>query len=191
MKPISCGGRQDAVFLMKCAGVRDAMETVNPIALRYPLSPSVSAKLEGLRIEFNKITRALAVLEKKYEVIVIEGCGGLLVPVSADFFVIDLIQFLNAKTLLVSRSGLGAINHCLLSFEALRKRSIRPFGTVFSRVKSGAMGVAEKTNPAVIAGIVRVKTLGIFPHVKDFAPAALASVFGKHSDLKIINSVLN
>lgn len=191
MKPISCGGREDAFFLMKCARACDPIEMLNPISLRHPLSPNVASRLERKPIDLKKITRALEALEKKYDVVVVEGCGGLLVPVLNGFFVMDLIRLLKAETLLVSRSGLGAINHSLLSLEALKKRNIRPLGIIFSRLKPGSLGAAERTNPGVISGIGKVPSLGIFPYIKDRSPKALARAIREHSDLKIINSVLN
>ena len=200
MKPIACGGTQDIEFLMDCAGIREPLEFANPISLKFPLSPNVAARLENVKIDLKKIDAALKYFEKKYEILVIEGCGGLLVPVTDKFFVVDLIPRMRAETILVSRSGLGAINHSLLSFEALKHRNIKPLGIIFNRLSGGPLSVPEKTNPEEISKIGGVPSLGVFPYMK-FSPRSVTNpprvladcktdcagkAFLKHMDLKKI-----
>lgn len=186
MKPVSCGGREDCEFLLECARLKEDFELVNPVALKHPLSPNVSAAIEKKKIDPNLIRAAFRQLEAKYDVIVIEGCGGLLVPITPNFFVIDLIDLLWARVLLVSRAGLGAINHSLLSLEALKTRGIKPLGVILNRSEPGRPGLAEATNPKVISRFGGVPSLGVFPHLKTREPRALGRAFLKHIDLKKI-----
>lgn len=186
MKPISCGGREDAQFLKVCAEADDPLELVNPIYLEHPFSPNVAAKLERKKINLKKIDEALKVFGKKYEYLIIEGCGGLLVPVNANFFVIDLIPMMKAQTLLVSRAGLGAINHSLLSIEALERRKIRPLGIIFNRLNGGPLSIPEKTNPEAIQSIAQIPSLGIFPFLKTCNTHCAGKAFLKHIDLEKI-----
>ena len=183
MKPISCGGREDAVFLKRCAGVNDPLGLINPVWLKFPLSPNVAAPLEKKRIVLKDLDEAVRVFEKRYEFLVIEGCGGLLVPVTDSFFVIDLIRRMKAETILVSRSGLGAINHSLLSLEALRKRKIEPRGVIFNRSSGGPLSIPEKTNPEVVSRIGKVASLGLFPFMKSCHADCVGKAFLKHIDL--------
>ena len=186
MKPISCGARDDARFLMDCAGVRDPMDQVNPIFLKHPLSPNVAASLEKVRIDLKKIKSAWGSFKDQYDFLVIEGCGGLLVPVTGRFFVMDLIPLLRARTVLVSRSGLGAINHCLLSLEALRRRKARVAGIIFNRLRGGPLSLAEKTNPRVISRTGKTPALGLFPYMKSCGSDCVGRAFLKHIDLEKI-----
>jgi len=209
MKPISCGGREDAEFLMKCAGIKEPFDLVNPIFLKQPLSPNVAASMEKNKIDVKKITRALDILKKKYDYLVIEGCGGLLVPVTPPFvwpasagrskgsrqtsggvtdkfFVIDLIPFMKAETILVSRAGLGAINHSLLSLEALASRKIKPLGIIFNRLSGGPLSVPEQTNPKVVSGLSKIPSLGVFPYMKACEVNCAGKAFLKHIDLEKI-----
>ena len=188
MKPIACGSLDDSYFLKKCAGVDDPFEFVTPVYLKQPLSPNVAAKMERKTIDVRKILRAFQkIKKKKYDFLIVEGCGGLLVPITKDFFVIDLIPMLSAKTLLVSRSGLGAINHTLLSLEALQTRKIKPLGVVFNRLSGGPLTEAEKTNPKVISKTGLVPSLGMFPYMKMSCEiGCLGKAFLKHIDLKKI-----
>lgn len=187
MKPISCGSRDDAYFLMKHAGVNDPIDIANPIYLKEPLSPNVAASLENRRIDLKKIDDAFRNLSARYDTLVIEGCGGLLVPLKPGVLVIDLIKRFGSETLLVSRSGLGAINHSLLSLEALRKRRIEPLGVIFSRSSGGQLSTSEKTNPTVVAKFGDTQALGVFPFIKlDCRKDCLAKAFLKNIDLKNI-----
>lgn len=186
MKPVACGGREDAEFLKRCAGVDDTIEEINPIYLSHPLSPNVAAKLEKKKIDLRRIDSALDHLSGKYEVLVVEGCGGLLVPVTDDFFVIELIPRMKAEVLLVSRAGLGAINHSLLSLEALKTRRIKPKGVIFNRTSGGPFSIPEKTNPEVVERLSGVPSLGIFPYMKSCVANCAAKAFLKHIDFKKI-----
>ena len=187
MKPIACGSWEDSRFLKKCAGSNDRFELITPIYLKRPLSPNVAAAAENKKIDLSRLLKAYEVLKKKYDVLIVEGCGGLLVPVTNDFFVVDLIPKFNSRCILVSRSGLGTINHTLLSVEALRKRKIEPLGIVFNRLAGGPLTEAERTNPRVIEKIARVPSLGMFPFMKMSCDAGcLGKAFLKHIDLRKI-----
>ena len=185
MKPVACGSPEDAEFLIACAGSDDPLDTVMPVYLKNPLSPNVAAKIEKKKIDLGKITDAFKLLrKKKYDYLVVEGCGGLLVPITDDFFVVDLIKTLRAETVLVSRSGLGAINHTLLSLEALRQRRLAPKGVVFNRLQGGEWSVPERTNPETVARVGRVTSLGVFPFMKmSCESSCLGKAFLKHIDL--------
>lgn len=187
MKPVACGGREDAEFLMAQAGICENIEDVNPVYLKLPLSPNIAAKIEKKIISKRKIKRAFGKLRAKYDYLIVEGCGGLLVPIDNKFYVLDLIPLLKAKTVLVSRSGLGAINHSLLSLEALRHRKIKPIGVIFNRLQPGKLSVPEETNPSVVAEISSAPSLGMFPFVKRPCSAdCLGKAFLKHIDLNKI-----
>ncbi len=180
MKPISCGGLEDARFLAACAGIEEPMDLINPIALIAPLSPNVAARLEKKKIDLSRIDKAAAALKRKYDTLIIEGCGGLLVPVTGRLFVVDLVGRLKAEVVLVSRSGLGAINHSLLSIEALRKRKIEPLGVIFNRLGGGPLSVPERTNPGVVSDASGVPSLGVFPYMRSCGAGCLGKAALKH-----------
>ncbi len=186
MKPVSCGSREDVDFLLRCAGADSPLEWANPIFLKHPLSPNVAANIERKTIRLEKITSAFNRLIKGVDYLIVEGCGGLLVPLRDGFFVMDLIPLLKAEAILVSRSGLGAINHSLLSLEALKARKIAPLGVVFNRLKPGPLLIAEQTNPSVVSKISKIPSLGIFPFIKQCQERCLGKAFLKHIDFKKI-----
>ncbi len=137
-------------------------------------------------VDLKKIDHALNYFKKKkYDYLVVEGCGGLLVPITERFWVVDLISKMKARTVLVSRSGLGAINHSLLSLEALKNRRIKPVGILFNRLSGGPLSVPEQTNPEAIQKLGKTPSLGLFPFMKlDCRTDCLAKAFLKHIDFK-------
>jgi dethiobiotin synthetase len=183
MKPVACGSREDAEFLMNCAGIREDINLINPVFLNQPLSPNVAARREAVKIDLRSVWSAFSKLKKKYEMLVVEGCGGLLVPIKKNFFVIDLIPAMKARAVLVSRSGLGAINHSLLSLEALKSRKIKPAGVIYNRLYGGSLSVPEQTNPQVISEISGAPSLGLFPYMKTCGENCAGKAFLKHIDL--------
>ena len=103
-----------------------------PYRLQYPASPHFAAELEGIELNKEHILQRFQEYTQKVELLVVEGVGGLLVPLRRDLLLIDLLEDLQISTLLVSRSGLGTLNHTLLSLEALRFRSIPVLGVLFN-----------------------------------------------------------
>lgn len=184
MKPVACGGWEDSQVLRRASQSKQALADITPIYFKNPYSPKIAGRLEKKRASISKIAGAFKKLQKKHDVMIVEGCGGLLVPITDDFFVIDLIRLIKAEVILVSRSGLGAINHALLSLEALRSRKIEPLGVIFNRLQGGPMSIPEKTNPAVVAKFGRTKSLGMFPYMKSgCATDCGGKAFLKHIDL--------
>lgn len=127
-KPIQAGDLHDSDSMVVRRLVSDD-RVIHPEAYRLtaPCSPHASAAAEGVRIEMAAM-RAPQTMRP----LVIEGAGGLMVPLDAQLLMIDLIAALDAAVLLVSRHYLGSINHTLLSVEALRRRSLPVLGIVFN-----------------------------------------------------------
>lgn len=174
MKPVQCAG-DDAVFLKKILEVDDAMELINPYHASAPLSPHLAFAREKKRIERRTILQAYSTLAARHDIVLIEGAGGLMVPLARDYSVIDLVCDLNAELLIVSRLGLGTINHTMLTIEQARSRGISVKGVIFSDTTGKSKGVPEKTNPAEIEKLSGAPVLGIIPKLKNFKPAYVLS----------------
>lgn len=95
-------------------------------------SPHLAAAIQGTSISMNHLNRVVRDAMSQYDHVLMEGAGGLLVPLQEDFFFIDWLREWNAPTLLVARAGLGTINHTLLSVEAMRQRHIPLAGVVLN-----------------------------------------------------------
>src|SRR3989339_633609 len=159
MKPISCGSKDDndAVYLKKLLKLKDPLALINPISLPYPLAPYAAAKKAGKKIELEKIFRSYSQLTVHYSLIIIEGVGGALVPITKDYLVADLIKDLKTPAIIVAKAGLGTINHTLLTIEALKKRKIEILGIIMN----GYTGkdLSEQTNAEVIKEISNIPIL--------------------------------
>jgi len=103
-----------------------------PFRFPFPASPHLAAELFGREVDAEVIARVFRSMAEKYELLIVEGVGGLLVPLRRDLLLIDLLARLRPPVLLVARSGLGTLNHTLLSLEALHSRDIPIIGVVFS-----------------------------------------------------------
>lgn len=96
-----------------------------PEIFSYPASPHLASMLDKRKIDFNKIECATEALSNIYDTVLVEGAGGLMVPLTEDFLTIDYIQQKNYPLIFVTSGKLGSINHTLLSFEAIRNRGIK------------------------------------------------------------------
>lgn len=108
----------------------------NPYVFKHPASPHLSAALEGKTIKPEVILGNIAKLEQKYEYLFIEGAGGLMVPLQKDYILVDFIEEHKLKTILVSSSRLGSINHTLLTLDSMKSRGIECLGIVYNHFPS-------------------------------------------------------
>ncbi|MCY3763829.1 MAG: dethiobiotin synthase [Gemmatimonadetes bacterium] len=162
-KPVSSGGTADARLLSEAAGVTDALELVNPVRLEAPLSPNVAAELEGRQIPLEPIDDAYSRLTRLHDIVLVEGVGGLLVPIRDDFLVADLARRLDLPLLVVARAALGTINHTMLTLEAADRRNQEVIGVVYNTTGPGDPRAA-RTSPEVISRLSGVRFLGIVPY---------------------------
>jgi dethiobiotin synthetase len=166
MKPIETGfslRTSDAVFLKKIAGVKDSLDSICPYRLKHPLSPFTAAKIEKVSIRFERIARAYEGLLQNHQALLLEGAGGLLVPITREKMMADLALYLKLPVLIISRTGLGTINHTLLSVEVARQRGVEVAGVIFNH-SGRRRGLAERTNPSVIRQFLDVPILGEIPY---------------------------
>ena len=172
MKPVEAGCRiragrlmpKDALILMKSARVNDPLSLVNPYRLRKPLAPSVAAAREGKKIDPGKILKAFNTLRERHEFMVVEGAGGIMVPLCGQYTYLDLAGAMGLPVLIVARPGLGTINHSLLTIAALKGRNMAIAGIVINYALDWKPGLVEETSPAVIEKISGIRILGILPY---------------------------
>ncbi len=102
----------------------DLDHTTAPLIFTHPCSPQLAARLDNREIDLGVIDRATATLESRYDTVLIEGAGGLMVPLTDDFLTIDYIASRKLPLIMVVNASLGSINHAVLSFEAIKNRGI-------------------------------------------------------------------
>ena len=163
MKPVASGSADDAKALIKASGSDDPFDLVSPIRLRDPISPHLAAKRQGIRIDLKRIDRAFATLRSRHDFVIVEGAGGLLVPIRDGFTMAELARRMGLPLLIVARDALGTINHTMLTVEAARSRGLKVLGVVVNRSRPGRPDLAERLNPKAIADATGVKVLASLP----------------------------
>lgn len=198
-KPVQSGaplgsGVTDAERLLRGAGIDERPETVAPFTFDAPLAPALAAQAAGVKLTLEALAAAGEPLARRYESLLIEGAGGVAVPLTGDALVVDWIAALGTPALIVARAGLGTINHTLLTASLLRQRGIPIAGVVLN---DGADDLALDHDPSVGANAELIerygglRVLGRFPRVSDEPEAEeLAGIAGRAIDLTPIKAAI-
>ncbi len=134
-----------------------------------PKAPYFAARDTGQSIDVALLRQIIEKKRRRFSPLVVEAAGGLLVPVSEDLLVIDVIKQIRCRPLLVARAGLGTINHTLLSIEALHSRGQSPMGVVFvDEAASPADPDLISENMAAVTSFSGCQVQGVIPHQTDF-----------------------
>jgi len=192
MKPIESGcvrsdnglQPQDALFLKEMSYSTDDLDLINPYRLEHPLTPSIAAELEGVEIDLKKIRHIYQQLDLKYDLILVEGAGGLLSPLYKTLNSADLIRLLGIPMIVIARDTLGTINHTLLTVEYARSNGLTILGIIINNLSS-TPDLSTKTNPQVIKKLSGLPILGVIPYLplpqrEDLT--MIAELIGKYVD---------
>ena len=139
------------------------LEDINPYSFTFPSSPHLAARKEGSSIDPERIIKSFKTLEEEFDFVLVEGAGGVNVPLSEKVLIIDIAEELNLSVLLVAENRLGAINQVLLTIEALKKRRLDIIGIVFNRISTSENEEVLEDNKSIIAEITKEKILGELP----------------------------
>ena len=164
LKPVCSGGRGDAHALREAAGKVLPLEEVNPWHFRAALSPLLAARKEKKRVRLREVVAHIRRVAKRFEVVVVEGAGGLLSPLGEDFDSRDLIQALAATPIIVCPNKLGAVNQVRLVLGALPKAAARRASIIL--VNPARPDAASRTNLGVLKKFVEPDRLGIMPWLR-------------------------
>ncbi|MFZ5997427.1 MAG: dethiobiotin synthase [Nitrospirota bacterium] len=191
MKPIETGceniyGRLmplDGTLLRTMAEMDDPVDLIVPARFAYPLAPLVAAELEDRTVDLDAIMNAYTTLSKKYEFLVVEGAGGLLVPITKRqgargegqevYFMEDLIKDLQLPVVIVARATLGTINHTLLTVDHAASAGLNVIGVIINHSSPSRNNDAERTTPVVLKELCPVPVLGVLPYLDSIAPGTI------------------
>ena len=173
MKPIATGGRMtssglvsdDALALAAVAGAEDPYPLINPVCYEAPLAPSVAAREAHRPVEMAAVWQAYEKLRDRHETMIVEGVGGLLVPIAEGYFVSDLARMLGLPLLIVARAGLGTINHTLLTLECARAKGLAIAGVILNGARGAENDPSERSNAEEIARTGGARILGTVKHL--------------------------
>lgn len=176
----------DGMFLKDIASMEEPINYITPLCLEKPLAPMVAAEIEGKEIDLSAVFKAYEYLKKRYEAIIVEGVGGLLVPIKRDYWVIDLIKDFNLPVIVVSRPTLGTINHTLLTIRELLSQRVRVHGIIFNYACQPEGTLAEETNPSQVTRFTHVPVIGTIPYLKSFDTETLINTARKNLNLELL-----
>jgi dethiobiotin synthetase len=155
MKPLCAGDSSDVELIAAASGNDVPLHLLNPVWLRPPLAPYVAAMLENRPIDITAVKKAYAELADKYDLVLVEGAGGLLVPILRDYSFRDLAVDLDLAVILVAPNRLGVINHVLLSAEAIVKAGLRLALVILNELDTEPT-LATQTNPSILEELLDV-----------------------------------
>ncbi len=138
---------------------------ISPYVFKVPSSPHLASQIENKIINPDKIKKSFKLLSRQFDFIIAEGIGGLLVPFNKKHLVIDIVGELDLAVLVVAQNKLGAINHTLLTIEALKKRKIKILGIIFNNPKKEDKRII-KDNPLIIKALTNQTVFGILPWIE-------------------------
>jgi len=173
LKPVETGcvlrkGKRiprDGAFLKHMAGASEPLEEIVPYRLAAPLAPQVAAEREGVRVQVRRIQQSFRRVSARHVCTLVEGAGGILVPVRRNCSMVNLIEQFELPVLVVSRIGLGTLNHTLLTLFYLAQKRIPVAGVVFND-PNGHRDLSARSNPSVLERCSSVPILGNIPYRK-------------------------
>ena len=175
MKPIVTGFTaseeepvpKDTKYLIQSSETTDSPTLITPYTFETPASPYRAARLENKNIEMGRIVRSFKKLKQKHDFLLVEGIGGLLVPITRKALVIDLVISLNLPIIIVSRLTLGTINHSLLTIQLAQSRKIPIIGVIYNQTHKAIASPYETSNPLIISSFSKTRNLGTIPYLKN------------------------
>jgi len=174
MKPVQTGCKSkkgrliapDLAFVLQLTGIKTAASEQHlmcPYRFKPACSPHLAASMAGKRISFSNVRKCFRKLASRHSMVIVEGAGGVLVPLNGKKTMLDLMKMLDLPVILVARPGLGTINHTLLSINKLRGAGLEVKGVIFNETQPGRPGFIEKDNVKTIAQLGKVRILGYIP----------------------------
>jgi dethiobiotin synthetase len=155
----------DALRLIEASGCAEPLEKICPYRLPEPLAPSIAAERAGVKIDIDHLLAVYHELGSKHDVTIVEGAGGLMVPLLASYTYADLARVLKLPLIVVAANKLGAINHLLLTLDHASCKELMVLGYVLNRV-TNEPSIAAETNREVLSSLTGAPCLGELPFVE-------------------------
>lgn len=181
----------DALRLKDASGCTESIEKICPYQFAEPLAPSVAAERAGVKIDIDHLLTVYDDISSSHDVTLVEGAGGLMVPLLPSYTYADLARVFKLPILVVGANKLGVINHLLLTLEHASCKGLSVLGFVLNAV-SDERSIAAHTNREVLLGLTGVPCLGDLPFVEAAAPQKTfpLDLFEKELNLNLLDPVL-
>jgi len=195
MKPIATGITQktgfkslDVGIIVEASRTKDSEDLINPVFLPIPTSPYDATKLLSLPVDMPLILTTFTKLLSIHDVLLVEGIGGIMTPITKNFFVADMIKVMGIETIIVTRATLGTLNHTMMTYQLCKDYGIKVKGLVINNFDEKGTA-AEKNTPITLHEITGLDILGVVPFIKDYNKIdAMIEMVGKKVDIKSLIS---
>ncbi|MCX5633757.1 MAG: dethiobiotin synthase [Phycisphaerae bacterium] len=170
-KPIATGCKktknglvsEDAEFLAHCIDNKLGLDVINPVKFKIPAAPFACEKAKNRKVDLGKIAAAYKQICRKSDFVIVEGIGGIKVPITKNIDVLALAKAFKLPVIVAAKSKLGTINHTLLTIDAIRCAGLSLAGIIINGYDEKTKDVAEKTNAEIIKKLGTVKIIAIVP----------------------------
>ena len=197
MKPFASGINKysrnfkslDSKILKEASGSKDTDELINPYYFRLPTAPYLAKKLLRLNEDINKqeILRKYKDIERRHEFTIVEGIGGLMVPLNSTFFVADLATLINLPTILIMSNRIGALNHIIMTYRLSLQFNLRIIGIILNNkckfVETCYIQIT-KSLPHAVEELTQSKVLATIPYIKKPTAKKIADIFERNNFVK-------
>lgn len=163
MKPFQSGGDADARLLARMQDRELEVDEVSPFQFAEPLAPLIAGRINGRRIRLVTAVKAIRELQSRCERLVVEGVGGVLVPLGKGYSVLDLMKALDCDGIVVARNRLGTINHTLLTVSVLRAAGLSRVRVVLNEF--GRSDFSSKWNLMILRQMLGVRRVHAMPNL--------------------------
>ena len=188
MKPFASGYKAtpdsvsaDVEILMKYSGVTDSVDLVNPYYFEIPTSPYDASKQLNLEIDISKVIESYNQLSSIHDIVIVEGIGGIMTPISRNYFVSDLISDLQLSSFIVTGSKIGAVNHFMLTYEHARQKNLNLKGFFINQNVSDGYELSNLKHQ--IFGLTGKKVFGAIPFNPSFTIESYVENFPNFVDI--------
>jgi len=199
MKPFATSSRtysklyksHDTAILAKAANIKESDRILNPVFFRLPASPLMAADLMSSSVDLNSVIEKFSFLKKKYQFTVVEGIGGIMVPITTRVTVVDIIKKMNLPIIIVSSPKLGSINHTILTINACKENKVPIMGIIFNQMPEEP-SIVESLTPKYIERLTGIKTISIIPLMEKCNFKKIGYYLGKNPAMEnLISSLID
>ena len=188
MKPFASGYKTtsdsvsgDVEILIKYSGVKDPIDLVNPYYFEIPTSPYDACKQLNLEIDISNVIESYKKLTSIHDVVIVEGIGGIMTPISKNYFVSDLISDLQLESIIVTGSKIGTVNHLMLTYEHALQKKLKLKGLLVNQNVSDGYELSNLKHQ--IFGLTGNKVFGAIPFQKSFNIDSYVKNFSNFVDI--------
>lgn len=179
----------DTASLALAADIKESDELLNPIYFPLPSSPLMAAEILHKTIDMKAVFKKFGVLKRKYDFTLVEGIGGVMVPITKKISLLDVMNGMKLPTIIVSSPRLGSINHTILTINACKVKKIPILGIIFNQMPKNP-SIVESMTPNYIEKLTNTKTISVIPFIDDCSFENIGMYLGRATIIQKIISAL-